>query len=291
VRPVHVILTQPALRAGSLAQALEAGGHRVARWPLIDAGPEPGLDWTALFDDCSEADWVIFPSPAAVASVFAEAHRSGRDWPARTGIALVGPGSHEEVARWRARLPGLRAATIIEPAAEPFDAAALAAHPALADLSGRRVLVLRRRDGSRSWPALLGARGASVREVIAYRALPAAPPESAAGWLAARWREHATVVASIASADAGRRLAAWARRLDQAGDEPPGEAPGNAPGEAPGKAPGEPPGEWLLGRPVLTVHPRIAQALSQSGWRDVRVHAPGTEALLGRVESLRHQLP
>jgi uroporphyrinogen-III synthase len=268
VRPTHVILTQPALRAAPLAQALGSAGHRVALWPLIDAGPEPGLDWPALFADLSRSDWVVFPSPAAVAAVLAEAVRHGLDWPSGTGIALVGPGSREEVERWTPELPGLSRARFIQPASEPFDAAALAAHPALAALAGRSIVVLRRDDGRQSWPALLAARGATVREVVAYRASPCDPPASGVDWLAARRRDDSQLALSIASADAGERLAVWAATALPDADR-----------------------QWLLARPVLTIHPRIAQALAQAGWQAPRLHAPGTEALLRRVESLGNEQP
>jgi uroporphyrinogen-III synthase len=70
---------------------------------------------------------------------------------------------------------------------------------------------------------------------------------------------------SIASADAGRRLARQVSSL--------------------------PSGDWLMSQPVMTQHPKIAQALRESGWREVREHLPGASALVHALESLRKPRP
>lgn len=259
----HVVLTQPVARVAPIVRRLESTGLRVTCWPLMDATVEPDLDWGAAFRRIAASRWTIFPSPACVALVLGAATERGIAWPDGAGIALVGPGSRDELAGWHERVPGLSAAACIEPASGPFDAAALLAHPALQQIAGCPITVLRRPDGGRDWIDTLRERGASVDEVIAYRVTPVDPPAGAAEWVAERCAASAGLAFSIASAAAGRRLAGWARGLAQ------------------------PVGEWVLDQPVLTVHPRIAQALATSGWRRVSLHPPGLEGLVGAVESSR----
>ena len=44
-------------------------------------------------------------------------------------------------------------------------------------------------------------------------------------------------------------------------------------------------------QPVMTQHPKIAQALRECGWREVREHPPGVSALVHALESLRKPRP
>jgi uroporphyrinogen-III synthase len=193
--------------------------------------------------------------------VMAEAASRGCGWPAGCGVALVGPGSQEEVSRWSGRVPGLAQARWLRPEHEPYDAAALLAHPVLASLQGLRIAVLQRPDARDRWSEALRARGATVDTVAVYRARAVPPPPGAARWLERRAAARAPTAFSVASADAGRRLGRWAAALDC--------------------------GAWAMSRPVLTVHRRIADALTEAGWRSVRVHRPGLEGLLVELESLR----
>jgi uroporphyrinogen-III synthase len=210
---------------------------------------------------------VVFPSPASIAIVLDAAAAAGLEWPARAAIALVGPGSREELARWHDRVPGLADAACIEPPSGPYDAAALLSHPALQRLDGCRVVALRRVDGSRDWIDALRRRGAQVEDITAYRVHAVDPPAGAAAWMAACRLAGQGLAVSVGSAEAGRRLAQWASHLV------------------------EPDGDWLLAQPVLTVHPRIASALEAAGWRWIVQHAPGMAGLLGAVESVRSDTP
>jgi uroporphyrinogen-III synthase len=49
--------------------------------------------------------------------------------------------------------------------------------------------------------------------------------------------------------------------------------------------------DWLMHQPVMTQHPKIAQALRECGWREVREHPPGVSALVHALESLRKPRP
>jgi uroporphyrinogen-III synthase len=92
-----------------------------------------------------------------------------------------------------------------------------------------------------------------------------APSPGANEWFDAQAAGGCGFAFSIASADAGRRLANHVRALPDA--------------------------DWLMRQPVMTQHPRIAQALRECGWREVREHPPGAEALVHALESLRKPRP
>ena len=254
-----VVLTQPALRAAPLARALRGLGHEALEWPMSAIEPAPELDAAALAARLAACRWALFPSPGAIDLVMGALQDAGAAWPSRTGIGVVGPGSRAALDAWVGRLPGLETAATIEPARAPYDAHALLERPELAALAGVPVAVLRRDDGRREWLDALRARGAALDPVTVYASRRLAPPEEAAGWLAGRAAAGRSFAVSVASADAGARLAALVRGLPDAG--------------------------WLLGRPVLTQHPRIAEALARHGWRRTVLHEPGRGGLVGALES------
>ncbi|RPH39701.1 MAG: hypothetical protein EHM87_23625, partial [Burkholderiales bacterium] len=209
--------------------------------------------------------WVLLPSPGAIDVVMGAFARLGLAWPASAGIGVIGPGSREVLDGWRARLPGLATVSVIEPDRAPYDADALLAQPAFGSLGGVGVAVLRRADGREDWLQTLHARGATLHAISVYAARDLVAPAEAAGWIGARAARDAPVVLSVASADAGARLGAFVDGLPCA--------------------------EWVRGRPVLTQHPRIAEALARQGWRRVERHAPGADGLAGAIESRGSETP
>jgi uroporphyrinogen-III synthase len=254
-----VVLTQPAPRGGALAAALGARGIPTVCWPMTAIDEAPGLDWSALAALLAGCGWALFPSPAAIDVTMGALRRHGLRWPAGCGIGLVGPGSREALDGWAGRLDGLGRVTVIEPLAPPHDAEALLARPELASLERTGVAVLRRADGRESWLHALRARGATLHAVTVYAARDASPPAEAGGWLEARRTADAPLAFSVASSDAGARLAGFVRTLPCA--------------------------DWALGRLVLTQHPRIAEALRAQGWRRVARHRPGAAGIAAAIES------
>jgi uroporphyrinogen III methyltransferase/synthase len=254
-----VVLTQPALRAGGLVASLRARGFELACWPMTAIGEVAGLDWSALSVTLAGCRWVLLPSPGAIEVVMGALEQRGFAWPRAVGVGVVGPGSREALERWRARLAGLDAVPVLEPRCAPHDADALLADPELASLSGVDVAVLRRADGREAWLQTLRARGARLHAVSVYTAHDAMPPTDASNWIAARAACDAPLVFSVAGADAGDRLGRFVDGLACAG--------------------------WARGRPVLTQHPRIAEALLRQGWRCVERHPPGADGLAAAIES------
>lgn len=253
-----VVLTQPALRSGVLTESLRARGFELACWPMTAIGEVAGLDWPALSVTLAGCRWVLLPSPGAIDVVMGALEARGLAWPRTAGVGVIGPGSREALERWRARLAGLDAVPVLEPRRAPHDADALLAEPELASLSGVEVAVLRRADGREAWLQTLRARGARLHAVSVYTAHDAMPPPDAPEWIAAAAACNAPLVFSVASADAGARLGCFVDGLACAG--------------------------WARGRPVLTQHPRIAEALVRQGWRRVEPHPPGADGLAAAIE-------
>ena len=260
-----VVLTQPALRAVILAESLRDRGFELACWPMTAIAEVAGLDWPALSVTLAGCRWVLLPSPGAIEVVMSALEQRGLAWPRAAGVGVIGPGSREALERWRARLAGLDAVPVLEPRRAPYDADALLAEPEFASLSGVDVAVLRRADGREAWLQTLRARGARLHAVSVYTAHEAMPPSDADDWIEARAARDAPLLFSVASADAGARLGRFVDELACAG--------------------------WARGRPVLTQHPRIAEALVRQGWRRVERHSPGADGLTAAIESVWPDLP
>lgn len=254
-----VVLTQAAGRAQAFNSALRSRGYDPIEWPLTRVGEEPGLDWGRLAETLAGCRWVLLPSPGAIDVVMSAFLREGLRWPDGAGLGVVGPGSEAALAAWRDRIPGLRSVRVLVPAAEPYDAAALLARSEFASLHDVAVAVLRRADGREAWLDTLRERGAVLHAVSVYSAVPLDPPDGAAGWLERRAEAGESVVFSVASADAGARLAGFVARLACA--------------------------RWALRQPVLTQHTTIATRLAGFGWSRIVCHPPGPAGLLAALES------
>ncbi len=249
----RVVLTQAAPRVEAVAARLRDRGHEVLALALTRIVEREPAQLREAVGPIDSFDVVVLVSPAAVQA----AARLAPEWPTATAAAVIGPGSRAAFDDAGFRRAPLR---ILAPQEPPFDGAALAGLAPLDAPSGLRVLVLRGESGSDGWIDALRARGASVDVVAAYRheALEpaAASLDALRGWLDDAVRSVCFVVAQ----------AAGVARL-----------------------------EFVLARAGLrerakrsiafAIHPRIAQALSEAGWRDVRAIEPGERALACALES------
>ena len=260
-----IVLTQPSIRSDSLKDALKAVGWAPVEMPMSAIAEGSDLDWPEICLTAEKSRWVLFPSPAAIAVVMAALQRQGLRWPSGPGIGLIGPGSREMLDEWQSRIAGLSTAVRIAPDVAPFDAERLLACPELNRIAGDKVMVLRRDDGREAWLHTLADRGAEVIARSVYRMIELSPSPGANEWFGAQAAGGCGFALSIASADAGRRLANHVLALPDA--------------------------DWLMRQPVMTQHPKIAQALRECGWREVREHPPGVSALVHALDSLRKPRP
>jgi uroporphyrinogen III methyltransferase/synthase len=166
----RVVVTRPREQAAELARALEDAGAEAVLFPTIAIAPPPDPD--AMERAVARAgtyDWLIFTSANGVRTFFGQFAARGRDVRdlASVRLAAIGPETAAELER-----------RMLRPAVVPreYRAEGLLAALAGEDLHGRRVLLPRAAGARAVLPDGLAARGATVDEVIAYRAIP--PPDA-----------------------------------------------------------------------------------------------------------------
>lgn len=159
-----VIITRPRAQADGLAQAVRASGRTAEILPLLEIGPvDDPAPLCAALARLRDYALVAFVSPNAVDAAFA--HLDG--WPFDVPLAVVGEGSRAALARHGVAAPGH---TIHSPLdAAHSDSEHLLLSLDLAGLAGRRVLIVRGDGGRELLAEALGAAGATVEKVVAYR--------------------------------------------------------------------------------------------------------------------------
>jgi uroporphyrinogen-III synthase len=191
---VGVLVTRPVQQAERLCALLEAEGAVAVRLPAIGIEPVPGAHEFAAGPMASQPfDLVIFTSANAV----------------RFGAALL------------ERLPGAALAAIgpataraLEAAGRPaavtpagrFDSESLLAHPRLANLAGRRVLIVTGLHGRELLREELTRRGAHVDIAPVYRREAAAHGAAELGSIAARLRAGEIQIITATSAETAAGL-------------------------------------------------------------------------------------
>jgi uroporphyrinogen-III synthase len=168
-----VLVTRPADAAARLGEAIEAAHGRPILFPTVEiAGPADPDTVREQLMQAGGYDLLIFVSRNAVAYGF---DLLPDTLPADQQIAAVG-------ASTAAALEDCGLEPTLVP--ERFDSEGLLALPPLADMSGRRVLILRGNGGRELLADTLRARGAAVDYAEVYRRL--IPQRSAAnlikGW-------------------------------------------------------------------------------------------------------------
>lgn len=226
-----VVVTRPLELAGSFAGRIEAAGGRAVVFPAIEIEPLPPPE---PLQRLREYDLVVFVSPSAVA--MAAADTDG------VQVAAVGAGTRQALERRGAR-------AVLAPAAGA-DSEALLAMPELADMRGRRVLIVRGEGGRALLGDTLASRGARIDYAECYRRrLPAADPAP----LLAQWATGAVHAVTFFSAES---VANFAKLVGA---------------------------DRLRDTPVFVSHQRVARAAAQQGARAAIVAGPGDAEMLERL--------
>jgi uroporphyrinogen III methyltransferase / synthase len=265
-----VVVTRPLGQSTALLALLARAGFESIEFPLIDIGPvaDAAPLHAALGELYAPAPLgfalVVFVSPNAIDHAFAALSSA---WPTQIPIGVVGPGSVAALARQGVAAPTY---TIISPAAaatatatqtDPrYDSealhAAIEAHFGTDGLKDKRVLIVRG-DGGREWLAdALSAAGAKVEKVAAYRRI--VPEPSMRDWE----RIHALLAGEphawlLTSSEGVRNLEELAREhltVDET--------------------------LTLKHAPLVTPHPRIAEASRQAGFDRITVSGAGDERIV-----------
>lgn len=247
-----VLVTRPAGQAGGLCDLIAEAGGEAVQAPLLSIGPiEEPSGALALLNPSSAWDWLIFVSANAVRSAIALGGWTGF----RTGrprIAAVGEATAAALAA-----AGVHADLVPQP---PFNSESLLAAPQLADVRGRRLLIVRGEGGREHLADVLRERGAEVAYAEVYRRIPV--PAAQYEPILATWPEGRHDAVVITSGEALQRLMALLRESGR---------------------------EGLPRPPLLVPGERLASLAREQGWSPVLVagHA-GDEAMLQILKQLVH---
>jgi uroporphyrinogen III methyltransferase/synthase len=265
-----VVITRPLGQSAVLLALFARAGFESIEFPLIDIGPvaDAAPLHAALGELYAPAPLgfalVVFVSPNAIDHAFAALSSA---WPSQIPIGVVGPGSVAALGRQGVTAPTY---TIISPATgamvteTPTDPrydsealyAAIEAHFGADGLKDKRILIVRG-DGGREWLAdALSAAGAKVEKVAAYRRI--VPEPSMRDWE----RIHALLAGEphawlLTSSEGVRNLEELAREhltVDET--------------------------LTLKHAPLVTPHPRIAEAARQAGFDRITVSGAGDERIV-----------
>lgn len=169
----RILVTRPRELAQGLAALIAQAGGEPVLYPAIEIrDPEDAGAARAALARLEAFDLAVFVSPSAVRKAL---ELRGAPWPARVRAAALGAGTRREL---EAR--GVR--TIIAPE-DGADSEALLALPALQQVAGARVLILRGAGGRELLGETLVARGAQVNVLECYRRVRPASAAAPAGTL------------------------------------------------------------------------------------------------------------
>jgi len=237
----RVLVTRPREQAQALERLVrEAGGEPVCV-PAIEILPlaDPAA-FHALAARLAEFDLAIFISRNAVRRALDLL--GGRPWPAGLKVATVGQGSRAELER--------RGFTDIIAPAVQSDSEALLALPALAAVSGSRIVIFRGEGGRELLGQELAARGASVEHAACYRRIVPEGAQMRSAWAGGM---DAVTVSSVEG------LANLLAML------------------------GEGAVRQLSGIPLFVPHPRVAAEAQRRGLRQAIVAGPGDAEMVAAL--------
>jgi uroporphyrinogen III methyltransferase/synthase len=275
-RRATVVVTRPSGQSTALFALLNAAGFEPIEFPLISIGSvfdaEPLRAALGELYAPPELGYalVVFVSPNAVDYAFSALSSS---WPSHVALGVVGPGSVAALLRQGVTAP---AHTVISPSADatitetPTDPrydsealyAAIVTHFGHEGLKDKRVLIVRG-DGGREWLAdTLSAAGAKVEKVAAYRRI--VPEPSMRDWE----RIHALLAGEphawlLTSSEGVRNLEELAREYLTVDET-----------------------LTLKQAPLVTPHPRIAEAARQAGFDRITVSGAGDERIVQAFSAL-----
>jgi uroporphyrinogen-III synthase len=196
---VHVLVTRPRQQSEELVAAIARAGGDAIRFPVIEIVPREASEIDADVAVLSAPDIVIFVSRNAVVH--------GLSYSNGAAIAVVGPTTAATVEA-AGKIVDIRAA-------EGFDSEHLLAEPALADIRGKVIRIIRGNGGRGHLADVLIQRGATVQYLPVYaRRIPSYSRDDGQE-LERRWRSHGIDVVTVMSVESLTNLVsvlpAWCR--------------------------------------------------------------------------------
>lgn len=237
-----IVVTRPAAQAEAFAGRLAAEGATPVVFPAIEIVDAPDTaSLAAAVGRLDAFDLAIFISPNAVNRAMNQV-RARRAWPAGLRVAAIGRGSARELARY-----GFADVLVPE---RRFESEGLLALPALADVTGWRVVIFRGDGGRELLGDTLVRRGANVEYAECYRRVK---PDADAGELLRRWVRGGIDAVTVTSSEGLRNLFDMVGNLGR---------------------------HWLRRTPLFVPHERIAATATELGARCVILTDPADEGLL-----------
>jgi len=194
---VSVVVTRAPHQSRELCDLIEVAGGEAVRFPVTQITPLSDND-TAVIEGLkklSQADMTIFVSPNAVSFGFDLLQRRGLALSAHTQVFAIGPGTARQLA--------LRGADVDGVPQGRYDSEALLALPALQDIRGLSVLIIRGLAGRETLAQTLVQRGAIVSHLPCYRRTR---PDRVDVKVIERWHDTGFDVAVLTSASAADHL-------------------------------------------------------------------------------------
>jgi uroporphyrinogen-III synthase len=226
---ITVLVTRPAEQAAGLSALIEAAGGRALRLPLLEIEPvEDGGVAAEWLNRADYWDWFIFVSANAIRCALALGAWARRRSP-RTRIAAVGEATAKALAE-----AGIRVDLIPKP---QFNSESLLAAPEMAEVAGRRILIVRGVGGRELLANALRERGADTAYAEVYRRTR--PTADASVWIDL-WQRGEINVAVVTS---GEALTHLMELLGESG------------------------AEFADRTPLVVIGSRIAELARERGWR------------------------
>jgi uroporphyrinogen III methyltransferase/synthase len=164
----RIVVTRSRAQASDLVQALGDLGAECLECPTIQTAPPDNVaPLDRAIADLAAFDWIVFTSVNGVSGFFERLFGAGKDVRAlgRLRTAAIGPATAE-------RLKSFGLSSDIVP--ENYRAESIVAAFRKEEVRGKQILLPRAQEARQILPAELTAMGAVVREVAAYKTLPAA---------------------------------------------------------------------------------------------------------------------
>lgn len=181
-----VLVTRPHSQATELIAAIQSAGGTALHFPAIEIVPRKKIDIEKQLANAPAADIALFVSPNAV--------EFGRHHIGSARVAAVGPAT-------AAALQSIGCDQVIVPDSG-YDSESLLLHPALQDVHGTRVMIVRGQDGRELLADTLRERGADVFCLSVYDRKSPDPGKQSLDAVESAWRDGqigAIVVMSVAT--------------------------------------------------------------------------------------------
>ena len=166
----RIVVTRPREQAAALADPLAELGADVFYQPAIEIrDPDNWSPVDAALRRLHEFDWLVFSSSNGVRQLLERLNSLGRDLRAlgRVKLAAIGPGTADELARYR---------LIADSVPAEYRAESLA-HALATEAKGKRFLLARASRGREVLAEELTAAGGAVEQIVVYKSIDVAAAE------------------------------------------------------------------------------------------------------------------